>query len=436
MESNELYEKRKKHLSHSIFHYYAEPLHLVKAKDTRVWDADGKEYIDCIGGIVSISVGHNHPKIKAALKAKLDADDIQHGPTIYLTEPVVRLAENLLKNAPEGMDRVFVSNSGSEANEYAIMAARNATGNETMISLRHGYHGGTNQTLGLCGHSSWKFKSQPFAGIVHAVQPDCYRCPFGKERNSCALECAKDVENTILTATNGKIAGVIIEPILGVGGFMDPPPEYHAEVYRICKKYGGMYISDEVQTGIGRTGDTFFAIEQSGITPDMISMAKSLGNGAPVGAVILKEECSAALVGKIHFNTFGGDPYQALQAAMVIEIIEEENLMENVKVMGKYLKEGFLNLKEKYPIIGDVRGRGLMMGLDLVKDRNTKEYAAKEASLLMEETRKRGLLIGKGGLGNNVIRFAPPYTITKADCDQILEIMEQSLDVVQKSLSA
>jgi 4-aminobutyrate aminotransferase-like enzyme len=435
MEDQQLLEKRKKHLSHSIFHYYAEPLHLVKAKDTRVWDSDGKEYIDCIGGIVSISVGHNHPKIKEALKAKFDDDDIQHGPTIYLGKEVVRLAENLAKQAPEGLDRVFVSNSGSEANEYAIMTARNVTGNETMISLRHGYHGGTNQTLGLCGHSSWKFKSQPFAGIVHAVQPDCYRCPFGKERGSCHLECAKDVENVILTATNGKIAGVIIEPILGVGGFMDPPPEYHAEVYRICKKYGGMYISDEVQTGIGRTGDSFFAITQSGITPDMISMAKSLGNGAPVGAVVMSEECSSSLVGKIHFNTFGGDPYQALQAAMVIEIIEEENLMENVKVTGKILKDGFNALKEKYSLIGDVRGRGLMMGIDLVTDRNSKEYAAKEASMLMEETRKRGLLIGKGGLGGNVIRFAPPYTITKDDCDQILKIFDESLEVVQKAFN-
>jgi 4-aminobutyrate aminotransferase-like enzyme len=433
---NNLYERRKKNLAHSIFHYYSEPLQLVKAKDTRVWDSDGKEYIDCIGGIVSISVGHNHPKIKEALKAKLDADDIQHGPTIYLSEPVVRLAENLVRNAPEGLDRVFVSNSGSEANEYAIMAARNATGNETMISLRHGYHGGTNQTLGLCGHSAWKFKNQPFAGIVHAIQPDCYRCPFGKERGSCALECAQDVENVIQTATNGKIAGVIVEPIMGVGGFIDPPPEYHAEVYRICKKYGGMYISDEVQTGIGRTGDTFFAIAQSGIAPDMISMAKSLGNGAPVGAVLMKEECSAPMVGKIHFNTFGGDPYQALQAAMVIEIIEEENLMENVKVMGKFLKESFIGMMDKYPVIGDVRGRGLMMGLDLVKNRETKECAPKEATLLMEEARKRGLLIGKGGLLGNVIRFAPPYTITRDDCEQILKILDESLAVVQKSMDS
>lgn len=429
MSTQELKERRKKSISHSVFHYYSEPLHLVKAKGTRVWDAEGKEYIDCIGGIVSISIGHNHPKVKEALKAKFDNDDIQHGPTIYLTEPVVRLAENLLKNAP-GMDRVFVSNSGSEANEYAVMSARNTTGCDTMISLRHGYHGGTNMTLGLCGHSNWKFKAQPFSGTVHAVQPDCYRCPFGQKRESCGLECAKDVENVILTATNGKIAGVIVEPILGVGGFIDPPVEYHKEVYDICKKYGGMYISDEVQAGIGRTGETFFAIYQSGVTPDMISMAKSLGNGAPVGAVLMKEECSEALKGKVHFNTFGGDPYQALQAAMTVEIIEEEGLMENAKVMGKYLKDGLNALKEKHQLVGDVRGRGLLLGFELVKDRETKEYATQEANMMMEETKKRGLLIGKGGLFGNIIRITPPYTITKDDCEQILSILDQSLETI------
>lgn len=429
METQELKEKRKKYLSHSIFHYYSEPLHLVKAKDTRVWDADGKEYIDCIGGIVSISIGHNHPKVKEALKAKFDSDDIQHGPTIYLTEPVVKLAEQLVNKAP-GLDRAFISNSGSEANEYAVMAARNATGCETMVSLRHGYHGGTNMTLGLCGHSSWKFKSQPFSGTVHAMQPDCYRCPFGQKSDSCGLDCAKDVEDVILTATNGKIAGVIVEPILGVGGFIDPPAEYHKEVHRICKKYGGMYISDEVQTGVGRTGESFFAIYQSGVTPDMISMAKSLGSGAPVGAVVMTEECSEALKGKIHFNTFGGDPYQALQASLTVDIIEEENLMENAKVMGKFLKEGLKGLQEKYQLIGDVRGRGLLLGFELVKDRKTKEYATAEANQMMEETRKRGLLIGKGGLFGNIIRITPPYTVTKSDCEQILSIIDQSLDAI------
>jgi 4-aminobutyrate aminotransferase-like enzyme len=430
MNSEELLARRKKHAAHSNLHYYEKPFHPVKAQGTRIWDADGKEYLDAIGGIVSISVGHNHPKVKAALKARFDEDGIQHPSVLYLSEPHVRLCEDLAAVSPEGLEHVMVTNSGSEANEYAVMAARAATGESTMLALKLGYHGGTQLTLNLCGHSTWKFKGQPFGEVAHAMQPDCYRCPFGKEKTSCGLECAKEVENTIQTVTHGKIAGIIVEPIQGVGGFVEPPVEYHAEVYRIVKKYGGMYISDEVQTGIGRTGESFFAITQSGITPDMITMAKSLGNGAPVGAVVMSEKCSSALVGKTHFNTFGGDPYQALQAAMTLEIMAEENLMENIKVQGAFLKEGLLALQEKYGLIGDVRGRGLLVGMELVKDRETKAHATAETAQMMEETRKRGLLIGKGGLFGNVIRLAPPYTITRSDCEEILRILDESFQAL------
>lgn len=429
--SDDLLSRRRACAAHSNLHYYETPLHAVRAQDTRIWDDQGREYLDAIGGIVSISVGHNHPKIKQALKERLDQDGIQHPSVLYLSEPHVRLCENLVQAAPEGLNRVMVTNSGSEANEYAVMAARAATGEQTVIALKLGYHGGTQLTLNLCGHSTWKFPGQPFTGVAHATQPDCYRCPFGQTKGSCGLECARDVENTIQTVTHGKIAGVIVEPIQGVGGFIEPPLEYHAEVHRICKKYGGMYISDEVQTGIGRTGESFFAITQSGVTPDMVTLAKSLGNGAPVGAVVMTETCSQALLGKTHFNTFGGDPYQALQAAMTLEILNEENLMENIRVQGAFLKQGLLALQEKYPLIGDVRGRGLMLGLELVKDRQTKEHASAETARMMEETRKRGLLIGKGGLFGNVIRLAPPYTVTRSDCETILEILDASFAALQ-----
>lgn len=425
-----LLNARREHFTHTLNHYYAEPLHLTRASGTRVWDSNGKEYLDAICGIVSIAVGHNHPRIKQALIERLNADGIQHPSVLYLSEPPVRLAQQLAEQAPAGLNRVFFSNSGSEANEYAVMAARNATGEETVISLKHGYHGGTLVTMSLCGHSTWKFRSQPFAGIVHAAPPYCYRCPFGQDQGSCALECAKDLEETILTATRGKIAAIIVEPIMGVGGFIDAPVAFLKEAHRICKKYGGMYISDEVQTGIGRTGEAFFAAEAAGIQPDMITMAKSLGNGAPIGAVLMSEECSQALTGKLHFNTFGGDPYQTLQASVSLDIMKDENLMANIREMGQVLKAGFADLKEKYALIGDVRGRGLMWGLELVKDRETKEYASAEALQMMEETRKRGLLIGKGGLRGNILRLSPPYTITRAECDQLISILDASLAVV------
>jgi 4-aminobutyrate aminotransferase-like enzyme len=426
MKTQELLARRKKHAAHSNLHYYEQPFHPVKAQGCRIWDIEGREYLDAIGGIVSISVGHNHPKIKQALKDRFDQDGIQHPSVLYLNEAHVELCEDIAALAPEGLERVMVTNSGSEANEYAVMAARAATGESTILALKLGYHGGTQLTLNLCGHSTWKFKGQPFGEVAHAMQPDCYRCPFGKQKESCGLECAKEVENTIQTVTHGKIAGIIVEPIQGVGGFVEPPVEYHAEVYRIVKKYGGMYISDEVQTGIGRTGESFFAITQSGIVPDAITMAKSLGNGAPVGAVVMSEEMSQSLVGKTHFNTFGGDPYQATQAALTLEIMAEDNLMDNIKDQGAFLKAGLLELKEKYALIGDVRGRGLMLGLELVTDRESKAHATAETARMMEETRKRGLLIGKGGLFGNVIRLAPPYCVTRTDCEEILRILDQS----------
>lgn len=434
MEDQTLIEKRKKHFVHTAVHFYEKPLHLVKAQGTRVWDSEGREYLDAICGIVCISAGHNHPKIKQALIERLQADQIQHPSMLYASEPVVTLAEKLISKAPAGLTRVNVTNSGSEANEFAVMAARNATGEETMIALKLSYHGGTQQTLNLCGHSTWKFKGQPFTGVAHATQPDCYRCPYGQNKESCDLACAQDVENTIQTVTRGAIAGLIAEPIQGVGGFIDPPVAYHKEIHRICKAYGGMYISDEVQTGIGRTGESFFAITQSDVKPDMITMAKSLGNGAPIGAVLMTEECSAPLAGKTHFNTFGGDPYPSIQAAMTIDIIDEENLMENAKNMGHILKDGCKELQKKYAIIGDVRGRGLMVGLELVKDRKTKEHATKETLHLIDEARKRGVLIGKGGLRGNVIRMSPPYSINKAECEQLLQVLDECLAVVQATL--
>ncbi len=421
---------RQAHYTHSVAHYYKEPLHLTRAKGTRVWDSTGKEYLDAICGIVSISVGHNHPKIKQAMIDRLNDDGIQHPSALYLSEPPIRLAKQLVDRAPAGLTRAFFTNSGSEANEYAVMAARNLTGEEIVISLKHGYHGGTLVTMSLCGHSTWKFKSQPFAGIVHSHAPYCYRCPFNQERESCDVACAKDLEETILTATRGKIAAIIIEPIMGVGGFIDAPKAFLQEAYRICKKYGGMYISDEVQTGIGRTGEAFFAAESAGITPDMITMAKSLGNGAPVGAVLMTDEVSQALAGKLHFNTFGGDPYQALQASLSLDIIDEDNLMDNIRARGEQLAAGFAALKEKHSLIGDVRGKGLMWGLELVTDRETKEHATAAAVAMMEDARERGLLIGKGGLRGNVLRMSPPYTISSAECDDLLRILDESFSAL------
>jgi 4-aminobutyrate aminotransferase-like enzyme len=257
------------------------------------------------------------------------------------------------------------------------------------------------------------------------MAPYCYRCPFNN-KNGCHLECAEDVKNVIETTTHGKIAAFIAEPVMGVGGFIDPPLEYHKRVYDIVKSHGGLYISDEVQAGVGRTGKNFFAIEESGVTPDLITMAKGIGNGAPVGAVIAKDEIAETMKGKLHFNTFGGDPYQAMQASEVIDIVLNENLIDNSKVMGNYLKEAFKDLQKDFPVIGDVRGRGLMLGLELVKDPKTKEPASNEAALLMELAKSEGLLIGKGGLYGNVIRIAPSLGLSKSEAEELVTKLRSS----------
>jgi alanine-glyoxylate transaminase / (R)-3-amino-2-methylpropionate-pyruvate transaminase len=430
--NEEMIAFRKKHFLPTASLYHAQPLHLTRAQGCYVWDSDGKRYLDAIGGIICISAGHNHPRIKKALGDAMAQDQIQHTSTLYLSQPAIDCAEALLAEAPKGLDRVSFTNSGSEANELAFMAARNATGETAIVNLRYSYHGGTAATLAQCGHSTWRFKSQPAAATASAVEPNCYRCPYGKKPDSCALECAKDVEKTIQTATNGRIAAFIAEPVLGVGGFITPPDEYFPVVTKIVHDYGGKYISDEVQTGAGRCGGRFLLTTELGIDADMVTMAKGFSNGNAVGAVLMKTDTAEKLAGKLYFNTFAADPWQMIQSKVTMDVIREEKLVENARAMGKVLKDGLEQLMKKHPLIGDVRGRGLLLGVELVKDRATKEYAPQEALAFMDACKDRGLLLGKGGYFGNVIRVAPPISITRAEVDQMLEIMDQAMAAVGK----
>jgi len=411
--------------------YYTEPIQLVRARGSRVWDNEGREYLDVIGGIVTIAVGHNHPRIVSRIRQMLDNDVIQHTTHLYLSKYMAVLAKKLADEAPGDMCKCYFTNSGSEAIELAVLSARVATGEQTVIALRHGYHGGTGVPIALCGQHVWKFRAQPAAAVIHAIAPYCYRCPFGKTKGSCDLECAEDIKSLIETSTTGRVAALMVEPILGVGGFIDPPLEYHKRAYDIVRSFGGKYISDEVQAGVGRLGKHFFAIEDSGVVPDLITAAKGLGNGAPIGAVIAKSDTADSLKGKLHFNTFGGDPYQTMQANETIDIINDENLIGNAYQMGTYLKEGLQELQNRFPVIGDVRGRGLMLGLELVKDPRTKEPATKETARLMDLAKDNQLLLGKGGLCGNIIRIAPSLTITKAESDEALIKLCKSLESLE-----
>lgn len=426
--SNEnLLARRKKHFIPTAYLYHKEPIQLVKAKGPYVWDHEGKQYLDAIGGIISISAGHNHPRIKQKMHEMLECDEIQHTSLLYLTKYPVELAEMLVAEAPEGLDQVAFTNSGSEANEFAFMAARHHSSESVVVSLRHGYHGGTAAAVAQCGQHSWRFRGQPVGTTTSALEPNCYRCPFGQKKGQCGLECAKNVETTIQTATHGNIAAFIAEPVMGVGGFITPDKEYFDAVTTIVHNYGGQYISDEVQTGAGRCGKTFLVTKELGIDADMITMAKGLGNGAAIGAVITRPAIVAEMSGKFYFNTFGGDPYQTMQAKVNMEVIKEERMIENAHAMGTRIMDGLRELMKTHPLIGDVRGRGLLIGFELVKDRTTKAYATEETADLMDRCKAKGLLLGKGGLFGNVMRVAPPLSITSDQADFILTTIDASL---------
>ncbi|MBL7716824.1 MAG: aminotransferase class III-fold pyridoxal phosphate-dependent enzyme [Bdellovibrionales bacterium] len=434
--NDEIIAFRKKHFLPNAGLYHKKPLHPVKAQGAFIWDDEGKKYLDAIGGIVCISAGHNHPKIKQGMKELLERDMIQHTSTLYLNHQIMDAAEAILDEAPKGIDRVAFTNSGSEANELAFMAARQATGETMIVNLRHSYHGGTSGTLAACGHSSWRFRSQPVASVTSAMEPYCYRCPFGQKPDSCALECAKNVETTIQTSTHGKIAGFIAEPVMGVGGFIDPPKEYFDAVAKIVHNYGGKYISDEVQTGAGRCGGNFLLTKELGIDADIVTMAKGFGNGAAIGAAIMKSEVADTMAGKAYFNTFGGDPYQTMQAAMTVQVIREEKMVENAKAMGKLLKDGMKEMMKTHSLIGDVRGRGLLLGMELVKDHKTKTHAVEECLRFMDICKDKGLLLGKGGLMGNVVRIAPPLMINREDVAFMLKVMDESFRDLEKEMGA
>jgi 4-aminobutyrate aminotransferase len=380
----------------------------------RVWDLDGREYLDFFGGIVTVSVGHCHPRVTAAMKKQIDT--LQHVSTCFINVPQVELAEKLAQIAPEGITQSYFTNSGTEANETAVQIARMHTGNYEVVALRHGYSGRSSLARGMTGLNAWR-RGTLEVGVAHAINPYCYRCPFGLKYPDCGVACAKDVENVIQTSTSGAIAAFLAEPIQGVAGFVTPPKEYFKIVFDIVKRYGGDFISDEVQTGWGRTGGKWFGIEQWEVPPDILTGAKGLANGQPVGLTMARPEIAASFQG-LTISTFGGNPVTCAAARAVIAVIEEDDLRTNARVVGDYFRQKLEDLRDRYRLIGDVRGMGLMQALELVKDRQTKEPAPVETNRLMDECRKQGLLVGKGGLYGNVIRMSPPLNITRTDADE------------------
>jgi 4-aminobutyrate aminotransferase-like enzyme len=426
--SEEVIRKHKEFIWPAVTNYFQKPLVTDRGQMQYIWDLEGRRYLDFFGGILTISVGHANPKVTTKIKAQVDR--LQHTSTLYPNEAIVALAEKLAQITPGALQKSFFTNSGTEANEAALLLARMATGSYDVVALRHAYAGGSSLAKSVTAQAPWRKAGIISVGMAHAVNPYCYRCPLHLTYPSCEVACANDVENLIQTGTSGHIAAFMAEPIQGVGGFITPPPEYFKIVFKIVKKYGGLFIADEVQTGFGRTGKKWFGIEQWEVTPDIITCAKGMGNGVPVGATITTAELADSFQG-LTISTFGGNPVTSVAARATIEVIEEENLRENSHVVGNYFRGKLDGLKEKYPVIGDVRGMGLMQALELVKDRQTKEPAPAEATQLMERARDNGLLIGKGGLYGNVIRLSPMLNIGKADVDEAIKLLDKSLSEVR-----
>lgn len=421
--SEEIVRKHKEFLWPAVTNYYQKPLVADHASMQYLWDIEGKKYLDFFGGIVTIGVGHCNPKVTSKIKAQ--TDKLQHTSTLFPNEAIVALAEKIAEITPGKLQKSFFTSSGTEANEAAILLARMAGPSYDVVALRHAYAGGSSLAKSVTAQSAWRKGGVISVGISHALNPYCYRCPLHLKYPECGVACAQDVENLIQTGTSGSIAAFIAEPIQGVGGFITPPPEYFKIVYRIVKNYGGQFISDEVQTGWGRTGKKWWGIEQWEVTPDIITSAKSMANGVPVGLTVTTSELADKFQG-LTIATFGGNPVTSVAARAVIEVIEEENLRENAHVTGGYFRGKLEELQQKYPLIGDVRGMGMMQALELVKDRQTKEPAPQETTQLLERTRENGLLVGKGGMFGNVIRMAPPMNISKADVDEGIRLLDRS----------
>jgi 4-aminobutyrate aminotransferase-like enzyme len=422
MTKEEIILANKDYLFPSVFHYFNEPLVIDHAKDQYVWDTDGNRYLDFFGGIVTVSVGHCNDQVNARVHQQIDK--LWHVSTVFANEPQAALAKRIAGITPDGaLTKSYFTNSGTEANETAIVAARYYTGANEIIALRHAYHGRSALAMTLTAQSTWRMGMAPQPGIVHAHNAYCYRCPFGLTYPSCEVRCAQDIDELIRTATSGRIAGFIGEPIQGVAGFVTPPKEYFQIVASIVRQYGGIFISDEVQTAWGRTGNKWFGIEQWGVVPDIITSAKGLGNGAAIGVTVAKPEVADAMKG-ISISTFGGNPVATTAAKAVLDYITERNLLQNTADVGAYLRGRLEELQQKYDIIGEVRGMGLLQAMELVEDRRSKKPATAATLQIMESAREHRILLGRGGLYGNVIRLSPPMNIAKSDVDAFVEQLD------------
>lgn len=419
---------KNRHVTPTSIPFYKKPLMIVEGSLQYLFDHEGRRYLDVIGGIVTISVGHCHPYVVQRVKEQTER--LQHITSIYLHPNIARYAGMLAAKMPGDLSVCYFVNSGSEANDMALLMARLYTGNYDAVALRNAYHGGGASTMQLTAVSTWKYNYPHSFGIHHALNPDPYRGPWGRDDPRAGEKYAAEVANLIDYATPGKVAAFFAESIQGVGGAVVYPDGFLKGAYEVVRAAGGVCIADEVQTGFGRTGTHYWGFENHGVIPDIVTLAKGIGDGVPLAAVVTTPEIANALAGRIHFNTFGGNPVSCAAGLAVLEVIDREALQRNALERGQELMDGYRKLMAKHDIIGDVRGRGLMTGIELVKDRATKEPATAECLEVFERAKDLGLLMGKGGLAANTLRIKPPLCLTKEDTAFVIEVLDTALSAL------
>jgi 4-aminobutyrate aminotransferase/(S)-3-amino-2-methylpropionate transaminase len=401
-----------------------EPVTVASGHGATIVDADGTRYTDLFAGISVVNVGHVHPRVAEAAKRQID--DLVHCCSYVYRVPVVAdLAERLAEITPGRLQKSFFGNSGAEAVEGALRLAKAATGKRDVIALQTSFHGRTSGSLAVTGNAQRRKRNGPYpAGVAFAPVPNPYRCRMCS--GSCNLACADAVEDTIRYETNDDVAAFIVEPLLGEGGIVLLPPGYLARVKSILDRFGILLIADEVQTGFGRTGK-MFAIEHHGVEPDIMTLAKAIAAGFPLGAFIAREEIADSFQPGEHLSTFGGNPVSCAAALATIDVIVEERLAERSARLGQQVLTRMRSLATEQVLIGDVRGAGLMVGVELVSDRDSKQPAAAEAAAVRRLCRERGVLIGVGGAGGNVLRIQPPLVIADDELDRAVGVLEEAI---------
>lgn len=421
----EIVKKKKEYIIPCLYHFYQEPVQMVKGEGQYLFDSTGRKYLDFFAGVSVINAGHCHPEITERICRQVKT--LQHVCNIYLTQPMLELAEKLAEITPGRLQKSFFCNSGTEANEGALLLAKIATGRSELLGLQDGLCGRTYLTMSLTGLRFWRTDSNPAGGISFVPNAYCYRCPLNLSYPACDIACAEQVRQVIETSTSGEVAALIIEPIQGNAGIVTPPPEYFPRLKEILDEYGALLIVDEVQSGFGRTGK-WFAIENWDVEPDIMTMAKALGNGVPIGVFTALPEIADRYT-RPGASTLGGNPVSMTAGLATLDVIEKEGLVQNAAKLGVYLREKLLELKDKHPLIGDVRGIGLMQGAELVK--NGKEPAFEEVDRILEIMKNNGIIIGKNGRLRNVLAFQPPLVINKNNVDEMISNLDKALTKVE-----